>query len=326
MEYQEEKLTEALVLARTRAIDLESVTKLNFWGSDIDNVSVVRKMPNLEVCSLSVNSIKTLEDFSYCPNLQELYIRKNKIEDLSEINHLATLPRLRNLWLADNPCAETENYRSNVLKTLPTLQKLDNIVVTESERSEFADTELLENNTEDPDPETTGAGIAGIEDSSSDLTEIKDDREPETSFVDKDPELAGNSRHMNLNGDREAEKSPDESETEVKAETEVKDETEVKTETEEKSEVKDNDPKPHKSAALDPVTLTWEETNKIRQEVGLKPLPYEKITSTRPVPGSAMTSRNAHVLQAVLILIRELDDDSLETIQYAIQRKLNPPS
>lgn len=75
----------------------------------------------------SVNSITTLEDFSYCPNLQELYIRKNKIEDLSEINHLATLPRLRNLWLADNPCAETENYRPTVLRTLPNLQKLDNI-------------------------------------------------------------------------------------------------------------------------------------------------------------------------------------------------------
>lgn len=31
MEYEEEKLTEGLVLARTRAVDLDGVTKLNFW-------------------------------------------------------------------------------------------------------------------------------------------------------------------------------------------------------------------------------------------------------------------------------------------------------
>ncbi|XP_033732826.1 acidic leucine-rich nuclear phosphoprotein 32 family member A-like [Pecten maximus] len=323
MEYQEEKLSDALVLARTRAADLESVKKLNFWGSDIENVSVVRRMPNLEVCSLSVNSIKTLEDFSYCPNLQELYIRKNKIKDLSEINHLATLPRLRNLWLADNPCAETENYRSIVLKTLPTLQKLDNIVVTESEKAQFAATELLTNDTEDPeeieDPEDPkDPTVTGTEATSSDITgctEVNDDREPETITppADKEPEMLGDSSHLGLNGEGEDDTRPFESATEVN-------------DVEEQSNVKDKDFKPHKSAPLDPVTLTWEETNKIRQEVGLKPLPFEKITSTRPVPASAMTSRNAHILQAVLILIRELDNDSLETVQCTIQRKLNPPS
>lgn len=31
MEYEEEKLTEGLVLAKTRAVDLDGVTKLNFW-------------------------------------------------------------------------------------------------------------------------------------------------------------------------------------------------------------------------------------------------------------------------------------------------------
>lgn len=31
MEYEEEKLTEGLVLTRTRAVDLDGVTKLNFW-------------------------------------------------------------------------------------------------------------------------------------------------------------------------------------------------------------------------------------------------------------------------------------------------------
>ncbi|XP_069120327.1 uncharacterized protein F09G8.5-like [Argopecten irradians] len=298
MEYQEEKLTDALVLARTRASDLESVKKLNFWGSDIENVSVVRRMPNLEVCSLSVNSITTLEDFSYCPNLQELYIRKNKIKDLSEINHLATLPRLRNLWLADNPCAETENYRSIVLKTLPTLQKLDNIVVTESERDQFTDTELLTNDNEHLE-------ITGTEPTKSEIDDVKAE--------EKEPEMLGNSSHKNLNGGDET--SPSESTNEVK-DTEVKDDTEIKDERVKDVKVKDKEIKdekvkdeevkdteehsnaakdkafrPHRSASLDPVTQTWEETNEIRQELGLRPLPFEKITSTKPVPGSAMMAR-----------------------------------
>ena len=75
----------------------------------------------------SVNSISTLRDFARCHQLTELYIRKNRIETLSEIFYLKNLSRLRNLWLADNPCAERKNYRATVLRTLPTLQKLDNV-------------------------------------------------------------------------------------------------------------------------------------------------------------------------------------------------------
>ena len=45
----------------------------------------------------------------------------------SEIWHLRKLPKLRVLWLADNPCATGDGYRMTVLKTLPNLNKLDNI-------------------------------------------------------------------------------------------------------------------------------------------------------------------------------------------------------
>ena len=75
----------------------------------------------------SVNDISILEDFSHCPNLQELYIRNNKIEDLRQICYLKDLEKLRILWLADNPCATADNYRYTVLRNLPGLQKLDNV-------------------------------------------------------------------------------------------------------------------------------------------------------------------------------------------------------
>ena len=60
-------------------------------------------------------------------NLEELYIRKNDIANLAEIYYLRKLPRLRVLWLADNPCAVGDRYRMTVLKTLPNLQRLDNV-------------------------------------------------------------------------------------------------------------------------------------------------------------------------------------------------------
>lgn len=75
----------------------------------------------------SVNNLTTLEDFAHCPNLRELYVRKNHVKNLSDIHYLRSLKRLRALWLSDNPCAEGEKYRMTVLKTLPNLQKLDNI-------------------------------------------------------------------------------------------------------------------------------------------------------------------------------------------------------
>jgi Leucine-rich repeat (LRR) protein len=75
---------------------------------------------------LSVNNITTLKDFKYCTNLIELYIRNNNIQDLNEINYLKDLKHLKILWLADNPCASSDDYRMIVLKALPSLIKLDN--------------------------------------------------------------------------------------------------------------------------------------------------------------------------------------------------------
>ena len=86
----------------------------------------------------SVNSISTLADIQHCQNLQELYIRKNCIPDISEICYLRDLPRLKNLWLEENPCAEgdSELYRQTVIRNIPQLQKLDNTAVTSEEMAE----------------------------------------------------------------------------------------------------------------------------------------------------------------------------------------------
>ncbi|XP_031837280.1 uncharacterized protein LOC116429037 isoform X2 [Nomia melanderi] len=127
------KLTEEMVVARTRVSDFSAVKKLNCWGTELTDVSILRKMKNVEVLSLSVNNISTLADFQYCLSLQDLFIRKNNIKDLNEVCYLQGLPNLRNLWLGENPCAEKEGYRLAVLRALPNLQKLDDKVVSAEE-------------------------------------------------------------------------------------------------------------------------------------------------------------------------------------------------
>ncbi|KAG5676948.1 hypothetical protein PVAND_006742 [Polypedilum vanderplanki] len=83
----------------------------------------------------SVNKIGSLADFEECPNLQELYLRKNCIEDINDLVYLQNLPKLKYLWLEENPCVEASgpNYRKIVLRSLPNLKKLDNIEVTPEE-------------------------------------------------------------------------------------------------------------------------------------------------------------------------------------------------
>ncbi|XP_011699834.1 PREDICTED: protein tilB homolog isoform X3 [Wasmannia auropunctata] len=127
------KLTEEMVVARTRVSDFSAVKKLNCWGTELTDVTILRKMKNVEVLSLSINNINTLADFQYCHKLQDLFIRRNNIKDLNEVCYLQGLPNLRNLWLGENPCAERDGYRLAVLRALPNLEKLDDKIVTPEE-------------------------------------------------------------------------------------------------------------------------------------------------------------------------------------------------
>ncbi|XP_076772740.1 cilia- and flagella-associated protein 410 isoform X2 [Arvicanthis niloticus] len=129
------KLTRKMVLSRAKASELHNVRKLNCWGSQLTDISICREMPSLEVITLSVNSVSSLEPVRGCHRLSELYLRKNRIPSLNELFYLKDLPHLRVLWLAENPCCGTSphRYRMTVLRNLPHLQKLDNQAVTEEE-------------------------------------------------------------------------------------------------------------------------------------------------------------------------------------------------
>ncbi|KAG9393770.1 Leucine rich repeat [Carpediemonas membranifera] len=127
-------LTTNMIISRTKVSDLGQVRNLNIWGNDLSDVSVVRQMKNVEVLSLSVNNIDTLCDFSFCPKLRELYLRRNKVQELYEILYLTKLSGLKTLWLSDNPIAQKPDYRKFVIANLQNLEKLDDKPIEDEER------------------------------------------------------------------------------------------------------------------------------------------------------------------------------------------------
>ena len=124
-------------MARCKFDKLSQIKNLNMWGSELEDVMLVKEMPNLEICSLSLNKVKSLGAFSTCRKLTELYLRKNGIAELGDIRFLQHLP-LKVLWLWDNPICSHPYYRQYIIKVLPHLVKLDNTAVSEDERQACA--------------------------------------------------------------------------------------------------------------------------------------------------------------------------------------------
>lgn len=83
----------------------------------------------------SQNHISNLEPVSDLLQLEELVVNNNRIEKLEEqLQFLKRLARLRVLDLYNNPLAEETHYRYHVIRTLPSLEVLDRVAVTENER------------------------------------------------------------------------------------------------------------------------------------------------------------------------------------------------
>ena len=58
-------LTQEFIVLKTRQA-MDRIVKLNLWGNNLSEVSVLSKIPNLEVLALTVNQITTLKDFQGC--------------------------------------------------------------------------------------------------------------------------------------------------------------------------------------------------------------------------------------------------------------------
>ena len=120
-------LTKEFILSKyTKFSDITELKSLNIWGEDLQDISIISKMPNLEILSLSSNRISTLSPLSTCLNMREIYLRNNNITSFEELNHLRHLFNLKVLWLEGNPICDDIFYREKVLNLLPQIIYLDN--------------------------------------------------------------------------------------------------------------------------------------------------------------------------------------------------------
>ncbi|CDW81890.1 UNKNOWN [Stylonychia lemnae] len=146
-------LTPELVQTKCQTSNLNAIKNLNFYGADLNDVSLLKDMPNIEICSLSLNKITTLKDFATLKKMSELYLRKNIIQELSEVKYLSQCNNLRVLWLSENPIAQHALYRKFVIKCVPNLTKLDDSNITPEERQEamkfkITDTDIATNSSQ----------------------------------------------------------------------------------------------------------------------------------------------------------------------------------
>ncbi|KAI4885102.1 hypothetical protein NFI96_015743 [Prochilodus magdalenae] len=73
----------------------------------------------------------------------------------------------------------------------------------------------------------------------------------------------------------------------------------------------------------DPLNYSMEETNKIRAQLGMKPLPRDKFPSlSSPREPGASPKKKSHTLEAVLLLLKDLDVEELKVVQSATGSKL----
>ena len=56
-------LTKEIIFAKYKVKNLEEIKNLNLWGSDIENIEIIKELHNVEVIGLSVNKINTLQYF-----------------------------------------------------------------------------------------------------------------------------------------------------------------------------------------------------------------------------------------------------------------------
>uniref|UniRef100_A0A665XFQ2 Cilia and flagella associated protein 410 n=1 Tax=Echeneis naucrates TaxID=173247 RepID=A0A665XFQ2_ECHNA len=81
---------------------------------------------------------------------------------------------------------------------------------------------------------------------------------------------------------------------------------------------------PEAETENDPLNYNMEETNKIREELGMKPLSRDKFPSlsSPSTRESASPEKKTHTLDAVLLLLNDLDEEELRVVHTATLNRL----
>jgi Leucine-rich repeat (LRR) protein len=122
-------LTLEMISSKCKTKDYKSITQINFWGCEIEDISILSELPNLEKVSLSLNKINDLQVFNEMNNLKELYLRGNLIDNFEQIENLKNCFNLKILNLSENPISQQNDYKNKIQEILPNLWKLDDVIL-----------------------------------------------------------------------------------------------------------------------------------------------------------------------------------------------------
>lgn len=133
-----ERICVKSILEKANVEHLTEVVHLNLWGMCITDIRLLENIENVEILSLTMNKISDIRPIRKCVRLEQLYLRHNLIVNLkSAMEVLRQLPKLRVLWLEENPCVQSLDptlYRYYMITNLPNLSRLDNKEITPQER------------------------------------------------------------------------------------------------------------------------------------------------------------------------------------------------
>ncbi|XP_010865209.1 cilia- and flagella-associated protein 410 isoform X2 [Esox lucius] len=71
----------------------------------------------------------------------------------------------------------------------------------------------------------------------------------------------------------------------------------------------------------DPLNYSMEETNKIREQLGMRPIPRDKFPPLAS-PTLRPAAKKSHTLEAVLMLLKDLEEEELHIVLMATQNRL----
>ncbi|XP_033821408.1 geranylgeranyl transferase type-2 subunit alpha [Periophthalmus magnuspinnatus] len=101
------------------------VTHINLSSNQLHRLPLQFAMLQcLEVLEADSNLIENLEGLYHLPNLEEVLLRNNKISTLTDLQPLASCPKLKHLDLRGNPVTLSDGIEAEIKALLPSVTKL----------------------------------------------------------------------------------------------------------------------------------------------------------------------------------------------------------